>query len=151
MGLPGNFLEGVGDYAREKSGMSEQDWSERQKILSEHYRTEMRTESPYGQLGSSQGIAVRVPKNPDYDPLGIVKELAQSGITAQSTGLDIPLYTPGQTATAGDHSFETQGGEFDLGEDEDEGLIRTRRKKRRGRRQLLPTQTGTEGQVGVKI
>ncbi len=60
----------------------------------------------------------------------------------------------GQTIGMAGGDTMTAGGEFDLGEDEDEKAVRSRRRKRRGRRELIGDGVGLSAgtsDVGVKI
>jgi hypothetical protein len=94
------------------------------------------------------------------DAIGLKQPLDDlgKGLMPQPPKIETPT-TPampdmGQTIGMAGGDTMSAGGEFDLGEDEDEQAVRSRRKKRRGRREMIGEGVGLSAgtsDVGVKI
>jgi len=92
------------------------------------------------------------------DAIGLKQPLDDLGKLLQPPKIETPtapaMPDMGQTIGMAGGDTMSAGGEFDLGEDEDEKAVRSRRRKRRGRRELIGDGVGLSAgtsDVGVKI
>lgn len=94
------------------------------------------------------------------DAIGLKQPLDDlgKGLMPQPPKIETPtapaMPDMGQTIGMAGGDTMSAGGEFDLGEDEDEQAVRSRRKKRRGRREIIGEGVGLSAgtsDVGVKI
>ena len=91
------------------------------------------------------------------DAIGLKQPLDNLGkrLTPQPPEIETPTMPDmGQTIGMAGGDTMSAGGEFDLGKDEDDEAVRSRRKKRRGRREMIGEGVGLSAgtsDVGVKI